>query len=80
MEYTIFAIVAGVTVLCICVELLAAVIPLLVVLTFVPPEERPALAAVLAATDSSRRLRLWPALRVAVEARRLSRRRRGGPR
>jgi hypothetical protein len=51
-------------------ELLAAVLPLLVLVLLVPPEERAELAALVAATDSSRRLRLWPALRVAVLARR----------
>ncbi len=51
-------------------ELLAAVLPVLVVIMLVPPKERADLAALLAATDSSRRLRLWPALRLAVRARR----------
>ena len=51
-------------------ELAVAVLPLVVVVTFIPPEERHGVAEVLAAADSRRRLRLWPALRVAVEARR----------
>ncbi|GID27209.1 hypothetical protein [Paractinoplanes brasiliensis] len=78
MTYTAFAIVAAVVGLVVICELLAAVIPVIVVIAFVPPEERHTLADLLAATDSSRRLRLWPALRAAVAARRVSRRR-GGP-
>ncbi|WP_127503086.1 hypothetical protein [Actinoplanes solisilvae] len=80
MSYALFATVAALVALCVLAELLAAVVPLVVVIAFVPPEERPALAVTLAAADSSRRLRLWPALRVAVTARRVSRRRRGSPR
>jgi hypothetical protein len=56
-------------------EVLAAVLPLVIVLTFVPPEQRDPLARLLAACDSSRRLRFWPALRVAVRARRHERQR-----
>jgi hypothetical protein len=55
-------------------EVLAAVLPILVVVMLVPPAERAALAEVIAAIDSSRRLRLWPALRLAVFARRRARR------
>jgi hypothetical protein len=51
------------------VELVAAVLPLVVVLVWVPPEERPALAAVMTATRGSRRLTVWSALRL-VAARR----------
>lgn len=51
-------------------EVVAAVLPLLIVLTLVPPHERTAVAELLATLDSSRRLRLWPALRAAVIARR----------
>jgi hypothetical protein len=51
-------------------EVAAAVLPLLIVVTLVPSHERTAVAEMLAAIDSSRRLRLWPALRVAVAARR----------
>ncbi|MEV6850858.1 hypothetical protein [Actinoplanes sp. NPDC051411] len=52
-------------------ELIAAVLPVIVVVAMVPPEERHGLAEVLAAADSRRlRLRLWRALRVAVKARR----------
>jgi hypothetical protein len=36
----------------------------------VPPEERDGLAQLIAAADSSRKLRLWPALRAAVAGRR----------
>ena len=69
----IFAIVAGLVLLLILAELIAAVVPLIIVVTMVPPEEREALAELLAAADSSRRLRLWRALRVAALARRAQR-------
>ena len=52
------------------VELITATLPLLLVITLVPHAERRELAMLLAAADSSRRLRLWPALRAAVAARR----------
>jgi len=55
------------------VELAAAVLPLVIILTFVPPCERAVLAELIAATDSSRRLRVGQALRLAVEARRVER-------
>lgn len=55
-------------------EILAAVLPLIIVLTCVPEREREALARVLAAVDSSRRLRLGSALRLAVALRRQERR------
>jgi hypothetical protein len=51
-------------------EIIAAVLPMVIVLLFVPPHERDGLARLLAVCDSSRRLRLWPALRAAVAARR----------
>ncbi|GAA4942337.1 hypothetical protein [Actinoplanes utahensis] len=51
-------------------EIVAAALPVVIVITVVPPEEREALARLLAACDSSRRLRLWPALRLAVRERR----------
>lgn len=54
-------------------ELVAAAIPMIIVITLVPPHERADLARVLAAADSSRRLRLWPALRLATTARRRQR-------
>jgi hypothetical protein len=66
----IFAVVALLVLLLIMAEVAAAVLPLLIVVTLVPPAERGSLADVIAAADSSRRLRLWPALRVAVAARR----------
>ncbi|WP_436529077.1 hypothetical protein [Actinoplanes sp. HUAS TT8] len=52
-------------------ELLAAALPLLIVIVLVPAHERPALAAVIAAADHRRRLRFWPALRTATAARRI---------
>jgi hypothetical protein len=55
-------------------EIVAAVLPLIIVLTCVPERERDTLARVLAALDSSRRLRVWPALRLAVALRRQERR------
>jgi hypothetical protein len=51
-------------------ELVAAALPVIIVIAVVPPEEREGLARLLAACDSSRKLRLWPALRAAVQARR----------
>nr|WP_296074745.1 hypothetical protein [uncultured Actinoplanes sp.] len=51
-------------------EIIAAAVPLLIVITLVPPHEREGLARLLAVCDSSRRLRMWAALRVAVKARR----------
>ena len=68
-----FAIVGGLLVLILVVELIAAVVPLIIVVALVPPHERETLAQLLAAVDSSRRLRLWRALRLAVAARRLER-------
>jgi hypothetical protein len=61
---------AAVVVLIVLLELTAAALPLIIVVTLVPPHERPQLAELLASIDSSRRLRLWPALRAAVAARR----------
>lgn len=55
-------------------EILAAVLPLIIVLTCVPARERDSLARVLAVLDSRRRLRVWPALRLAVTLRRQQRR------
>jgi len=60
----------GTLVVLLLTELVAAVLPILVVVALVPPEERGELADLLAAADSRRRLRLWRALRVAVHARR----------
>jgi hypothetical protein len=55
------------------IELIAAVVPLVLVVLMVPPEQRQDLATVIAAADSSHRLRLWPALRIAVRVRRNAR-------
>jgi hypothetical protein len=66
-------IVIAVVVIVALVELAAAVLPILVVVLLVPADQRADLARVLAAADSSRRLRLWRALRVAVVARRSTR-------
>jgi hypothetical protein len=52
------------------VELAAAVLPLVVVLVWVPPEERPALAALITAARGSRKLTIWSAIRL-VAARRI---------
>jgi putative exporter of polyketide antibiotics len=60
----------GVIALFILTELIVAVLPVIVVVALVPPDERHGLAEVLAAADSRRRLRLWRALRAAVKARR----------
>jgi len=49
------------------------VLPVLVVIALVPPEERQGLGEVIAAMDSSKKLRLWPALRASVLARRAAR-------
>jgi hypothetical protein len=64
------------------VELAAAIAPILIIVTLVPREDRPALAHLLSQIDSSRRLRLWPALRAATAHRRhlLSGRPPDGPR
>lgn len=62
--------VAALVVLVLVVELASAVLPIIIIVTLVPPEDRHDLAEVLAAADSSRKLRLWPALRAAVIARR----------
>ncbi|MCM4084775.1 hypothetical protein [Paractinoplanes hotanensis] len=71
MTFTLLAgIVALIVLLVVLSEIVAAVIPLIIVLTCVPVGERDALARVLAALDSSRRLRVWSALRLAVTLRR----------
>ena len=61
-------------------ELLVAVVPLIVVVLCVPPEERRELAQLMATVDSSSRLRLWTALRLAVAARRKQRKAAVSPR
>ena len=68
-DFAVLAAVAVLVGLFVLVEVAAAVLPLIIVMTLVPAAERRDLAAVLAATDSSRKLRLWPALRLAVRAR-----------
>lgn len=78
VSVTVLVAVALTVLVIVVAEVLAAVLPLVIVLMFVPPEQRDSLAHLLAACDNSRRLRFWPALRVAVRARR-GRRRRHGP-
>ncbi|WP_249997684.1 hypothetical protein [Actinoplanes sp. M2I2] len=63
-------IVALIVLLIVLSEILAAVLPLIIILTCVPARDRDGLARVLAAIDSSRRLRIWSALRLAVTLRR----------
>jgi hypothetical protein len=71
MTTTVLAVIVAVLVLVIVLsEIVAAVLPLIIVLAVVPDRERDALARVLAAIDSSRRLRVWSALRLAVTLRR----------
>lgn len=72
-DVAVLAAVACLVMLFVMAEIIAAVLPVIIVVVLVPPEERAALADLIAATDSSRRLRLWPALRTAVAARRLDR-------
>ncbi|MBM2623264.1 hypothetical protein JIG36_47985 [Actinoplanes sp. LDG1-06] len=67
-------IVALLVLLFVLTEIVSAVLPLIIVLAFVPERERESLARALAALDSSRRLRLWPELRLAVTLRRQQRR------
>lgn len=74
-EFSVLVAVAALVILLVLSEIVAAVLPVVIVVTLVPPHEREDLARLLAACDSSRRLRLWPALRTAVEARRRARRR-----
>jgi hypothetical protein len=70
MSGYIVIVAAGALAVLILTEIIAAVLPVVIVIAAVPPEERDGLAKLLAACDSSRKLRLWPALRVAVRARR----------
>jgi hypothetical protein len=69
-DFVLVMTVAGVVLLFLVAEITAAVLPLFIVIIMVPPEERLALAQLMAATDSSHKLRLWPTLRAAVVARR----------
>ncbi|WP_305786814.1 hypothetical protein [Symbioplanes lichenis] len=77
-DLAVIGLVAAVLMFIVLIELLSAAVPLLIVVTLVPPAERPALADCLAAADSRRRLRLWPALRAAAEARRRTAHQRDG--
>lgn len=70
MDGALALVAIGTIALFITTELMGAVLPLVVVMTLIPPEERHGLAEVLAAADSRRRLRLWRALRLAAKARR----------
>ncbi len=72
-EIAVLAAVAALVMLFVLAEIAAAVLPIIIVVALVPPHEREDLAKVIAACDSSRKLRLWRALRVAVEARRRER-------
>lgn len=73
-EYVVIVAMGALAVI-IVTELVAATLPVVIVIATVPPEEREGLARLLAACDSSRRLRLWKALRLAVRARRAEARR-----
>jgi len=74
MTITVLAGIVGLLVLLIVLsEIGSAVLPLIIVLTCVPERDRDSLARVLAAIDSRRRLRVWPALRLAVTLRRQQR-------
>lgn len=70
MNSAVVLVVAATLLLCVVLEFATAVLPLVLVIALVKPEDRPALADVLAAADSARRLLLWPELRRAVAARR----------
>ena len=72
-EFAVLAAVAALIMLFVLVEVASAVLPLIIVLTLVPPGERQELANLIAACDSSHKLRIWPALRLAVQARRRQR-------
>lgn len=80
MSSTLVVVALGCLMFIVITEVVVAIVPLLLVLALVPRDERRELAEVLAALDSRRRLRLWPTLRYAVNARRkhLSRTRLGG--
>ncbi|WP_030439069.1 hypothetical protein [Actinoplanes subtropicus] len=74
MTSTLLAgIIAFLVLLFVLCEIASAVLPLIIVLLAVPERERETLARVLAALDSSRRLRLWITLRFAVTMRRQER-------
>ena len=75
-DYLVIATVGALAVL-VLTELVAAALPVVIVIAMVPPEERDGLARLMAACDSSRKLRLWRALRLAVQARRADTKRTG---
>jgi hypothetical protein len=79
-KFAVPAIVALLVVLFILTEIASAVLPLLIVIAFVPTGDRDALAQVVAACDTSRKLRIWPALRLAVALRRQEQQRARDPR
>ena len=70
MTPVLFVIVGLLVLLVVLTEIVSAVLPLVIVLTCVPERERDSLARLLAVCDSSRRLRVWSALRLAVAMRR----------
>jgi hypothetical protein len=72
-DVAVLAAVSALVMLFVLAEIAAAVLPVIIVVALVPPEEREGLAKVIAACDSSRKLRVWPALRLAVTARRAER-------
>ena len=72
-EFAILAAVAVLVVLLVFSEIVAAVLPIAIIVACVPPDERDALARVVAWCDSFSRLRRWPGLRLAVKARRRER-------
>jgi hypothetical protein len=69
-EFAVLAAIAALVMLFVLAEIASAVLPIIIVVALVPPEDRDALAKVIAACDSSHKLRIWPALRAAVKARR----------
>jgi hypothetical protein len=70
MSQFVLPAVIAVVLLIVLSEIAAAIVPLIIVLACVPVADRPALAHLIATCDSSRKLRAWPALRVAVTHRR----------
>ena len=68
--FAVVGIVAALIFLVVLTEVVAATLPLLMVIALVPHEERRQLAELIAAVDGRRRLHLWPALRTAVATRR----------
>jgi hypothetical protein len=68
-EFAALAMVVALVSLVVLAQIVAAVLPVIIVVTLVPPEQRDDLARVIAACDSSRKLRIWSTLRLAVKAR-----------